>query len=154
MSLSQIKIRPLSVDDIDSLDRWRRLYRDAFLELPKGFSGVGVETAVAEKGGKLTSSLTGVHAVVCDPFIHDPAASGPDIFASVLMLERVLTYAAQTGGAVDSYIAVPKQLTEYIEIIKRCGYVLTCENCVILRRPLQPDSIPLLEDEEKAKEVK
>lgn len=149
-SLKDMNIRPIRESDVEQLDLFRREYLDAWLEIPKGFSGPGVETAVAEKGGKIIGSLTGVSAVLMDPFIHDKRASGSDIFSAVLALERVLAYKAQTGGALDSYIAVPEQATAYLEMVKRCGYSVTCERCVILRRPLVPDTVPLLENEPQA----
>jgi len=147
MILKEINIRPVRNADLAHLDRLRRLYPTAFLELPKGVGGPGVETAVAEKNGQLIGSLTGIAAVVCDPFIHDPNASGVDVFAAVYMLERALTYNAQRGGAVDAYIAVPSELKEYHRIVERSGYVATCQNCTIFRRPLLPDTVPLIENE-------
>lgn len=147
MSIKDLFVRPLKIEDVETLDRFRRGYDAAYLELPHGMAGPGMETAIVEKSGKIIGSLTGIHAVVCDPFIHDPEADGVDIFAGVLMLERTLAYNAQLGGAIDSYIAVPLQLTAYIEMVKRAGYSVTCENCVILRRPLTPDVVPLIENE-------
>jgi hypothetical protein len=147
MGIKDLSIRPLKTEDVETLDRFRRGYDAAYLELPHGMAGPGMETAVVEKAGKIIGSLTGIKAVVCDPFIHDPEADGVDVFAGVLMLERVLAYNAQIGGAIDSYIAVPKQLKAYIEMVKRAGYSETCENCVIMRRPLIPDVVPLIEHE-------
>lgn len=145
-----MNIRPVRTSDAEQLDLFRRSYLNGWLELPKGLSAPGVETAVAEKDGKTIGSLTGTSAVLLDPFIHDPEAKGTDVFAAVLALERVLTYNAQVGGAVDAYIAVPEQETAYLDMVKRCGYSVTCERCVILRRPLTPDTVRLLEEEEKA----
>lgn len=147
MILRDLNVRPIQYEDVAVLNRLRRLYPDAFLEIPHGWTGDGIETAVAEKDGKLIGSLTGISAVVCDPFIHDPNAKGVDVFAAVYMLERALTYNAQRGGAVDSYIAVPDQLVEYHRIVERSGYQKTCEHCTIFRRPLRPDTTPLIENE-------
>lgn len=149
MSIKDLSIRPLKAEDVEQLDLFRRGYDAAYLELPHGMAGPGVETAVAEKDKKIVGSLTGIHAVVFDPYIHDPEINGPDVFAAVFMLERTLAYNAQVGGAVDGYIAVPKQLTAYIDMVKRAGYIETCENCVILRRPLIPDVVPLIENEQQ-----
>lgn len=146
-SLKDMNIRPIRESDVEQLDLFRRQYLAGWLELPHGFSASGVETAIAEKNGKIVGSLTGTNAVLFDPFIHDKNASGSDIFSAVLALERVLAYKAQTGGAMDGYIAIPEQETAYIEMVKRCGYSITCENCVILRRPLVPDTVALLENE-------
>lgn len=144
--LKNISIRPIRSEDLATLDTWRRLYPDAFLELPKGVAANGVETAVAEKNGQLLGSLTGTLAIVCDPFIKNPDARRVDVFGAVYMLERTLAYRGQAAGAVDAYIAVPSPLKDYHEIVKRSGYIETCQNCTIFRRPLQPDTVPLLED--------
>lgn len=149
-SLKDMNIRPIRESDVEQLDLYRREYLEGWLEVPHGFSGLGVETAVAEKDGKIIGSLTGTSAVLMDPFIHDKRASGSDVFSAVLALERVLAYKAQTGGALDAYIAIPEQETAYIEMVKRCGYAVTCERCVILRRPLVPDTVALLENEQPA----
>lgn len=150
MSLKEMNIRPVRTSDAEQLDLFRRSYLNGWLELPKGLSAPGVETAVAEKDGKPLASLTGTSAVLLDPFIHDPEAKGTDVFSAVLALERVLTYNAQVGGAVDAYIAIPVQEMAYIEMVKRCGYEITCTDCVIMRRPLVPDTVNLLENEASA----
>lgn len=150
MELKNINIRPIQIKDTEQLELWRREYLDAWLELPHGLQMKGVETAVAEKQGRMIGSLTATSAVVMDPFIHDKNATGPEIFSAVLALERVLSYKAQSGGAVDSYIAIPAKSEEYIKMVEKCGYVRTLQDCVVLRRPLIPDTVPLLEDEESA----
>lgn len=149
MSLKEMNIRPVQKRDVEQLDLFRRSFTDGWLELPHGLAGTGVETAVAEKQGKLVGSLTGISAVLFDPYIHDPEASGSDVFAAVLALERTLAYNAQAGGAIDAYIAIPQQSEDYIRMVERCGYTRTCEGCVILRRALVPDTVSLLEDEAK-----
>jgi hypothetical protein len=143
--LSNISLRPVRPEDLAQLDVWRRKYPDAFLELPKGVSAEGVETAVAEKNFRMIGSLTGTLAVLMDPFIHDVNATGPDVFAAVYMLERALAYKAQSNGAVDAYIAVPDKSTAYHSIVERAGYQKTCEHCTIFRRPLRPDTVTLIE---------
>lgn len=149
-SLKDMNIRPIKQSDVEQLDLFRREYLAGWLELPHGLSNTGVETAVAEKNGKIIGSLTGTNAVLFDPFIHDKSASGSDIFSAVLALERTLAYKAQSGGAMDGYLAIPRQETAYIEMVKRCGYTETCENCIILRRPFVPDTVALLENEQQA----
>lgn len=141
-SFSKMIFRPPTEDDIEQLDKWRWMYLDADLEVVHGFEGQGVETAVAEKNGKLVGSLTGKVAVIAviDPFIHDPEASGPDVYAAVVGLERILSYQGARAGALESYIAVPEHLTDYIEIVERAGYELTCQKCCILRRNIVPES--------------
>lgn len=140
-------IRPLREEDVDQLDSFRRSFGTAWLELPHGMAGNGIETAVAEKRGKLIGSLTGLPVTVFDPFIHNPEADPVDVFAAVVMLERTLSYNALKGGAIDGYIAVPASDKDYIEICKKAGYEITCQDCVIMRRPLIPDVVPLLENE-------
>ena len=147
MSITGLHIRPLKIEDVEQLDLFRRNYTAGWLELPHGMAGPGVETAVVEKDGKLLGSLTGIDCVVFDPFIHDPAARGTDVFPAVLMLERVLAYSAQARGAIDGYIAIPKQLTEYIAMVERAGYTETCQECVIMRRPFVKEVVPLIENE-------
>lgn len=149
-SFSKMGFRPVEDSDLEQLNKWRWEYTGADLEVVHGWEGKGVETAVAEKNGKVIGSLTGVQAVVIDPFVHDPAASGPDVYAAVVGLERILAYLGRLNGALDAYIAVPKYLTEYINIVKRSGYEVTCENCTILRRALVPESQKRLGPEREA----
>jgi len=145
--LKNINVRPVRQEDLAQLDMWRRQYPSAFLELPKGVRGPGVETTVAEKNYKLFGSLTAISAVVMDPCIFDPTADGLDIYTAVYLMERTLAYRAQDGGAADAYIAVPNQLTDYHAIVEKSGYMKTCENCTIFRRPLRQDTVPLIETE-------
>lgn len=144
--LKDINIRPVRNQDLAQLDAWRRQYPDAFLELPHGVSGPGVETAVADKAFRMVGSLTATMAVLMDPFIHDAGAYGVDIFAAVYMLDRALAYNAQKAGAVDAYIAVPDKSTAYHAIVSKAGYTKTCEHCTIFRRPLRPDTVALIEN--------
>lgn len=143
-SFTKMNIRPIREDDIEQLDKWRWQYTDADLEVVHGWQAPGVETAIAEKNGEIIGSLTAVSAVVIDPFIHNPNASETDIYAAVVMLERALAYRAQQSGIVDAYVAVSAHLKDYIEIVKRSGYEVTCERCVILRRALVPETHPRL----------
>jgi hypothetical protein len=141
-SFSKMTFRPANEDDIEQLDKWRWCYTDADLEVVHGWRAKGVETAVAEKGGNLVGSLTGKVAVVAviDPFIHDPDAKGPDIYAAVVGMERILAYEGAAAGALEAYIAVPEQLVDYIDIVQRAGYEKTAEKCVILRRNIVPET--------------
>lgn len=145
MSMKDLCLRPIQDSDIPQLDASRENYWDADLEIPYGYSVPGsVETAIAEKDGQLIGALTATKVVVYD-FIKNAAAAGTDIMAAVLMLERALSYVAQQGGMTTSYIAVPSHLTDYIEIVKRCGYEAGFENCTILRRSLRKEN-PSLAD--------
>lgn len=148
--LRDINVRPILDPDKELLDLWRRMHQKSYLELPKDWEAPGVSTIIAEKAGRLIGSLTASHAVVCDPFIHDEqSANGPEIFAAVYLMERVLTALAQAEGAVDAYIAVPENMPEYARIVERAGYEETCQRCKIYRRPLRPDTHPLLEQGDK-----
>lgn len=141
--------KPLSPDDVRALDRWRRLYAAADLELPHDFNASGVKTVGLHKDFRLFGSLTGAVAVVLDPFIHDPAAhaaptGGRDIIFGLVKADAVLTHWGQEHGAVDAYIAIPQQLSHYIRLLEGYGYRVTCQNCVVMRRPLTPETVPLI----------
>lgn len=144
MIFKNMNLRPLQDSDIEQLETWRRAYWDGDLEIPKGYNNRGVETAAVENNGKLILSMTGTQAVLLDPLIKNPEATGAELVAGIMLAERVLAYKGQTGGAVDSYIAIPQQLTAYHEIVKKAGYVETVQACKIFRRPLMPDTTPLL----------
>lgn len=143
--MKDINVSPLvNNEDVKKLEEWRRRYLPADLEIPHGYNSAGVETVIARKDDKLTSSATGSLAIVIDPLIADPDASPLDIMSALFKQEAVLTYLGQKNGAVDSYIAIPHQLKGYIKLLQRCGYQPTVENCVVMRRPLRPDTVPLL----------
>lgn len=143
---SKLHLRPIEEGDLPQLELFRKNYWEANLELPWGYKALGVETCVAEKSTELIGSLTATGVVVLD-FVHNPASSGPDVFAAVLAMERALTYEAQKNGFTTSYVAIPKQLTSYIDMVKRCNYQDGFEDCVILRRQLRKSSVPSLGDE-------
>ena len=144
--MKNIFTRPLSQGDIRLLDQWRRAYKDAFLELPKDFNSEGVKSVGLHEDHRLFGSLTGIRALVIDPFIHNPSYDqGAKIIYGLVKADAVLTHWGQEGGAVDSYIAIPNQLPDYIRLLGHYGYKPTCQNCTILRRPLLPDFIPLLD---------
>jgi hypothetical protein len=142
--MKHITLRPFSDSDVEQLDAWREKYWEADLELPKGYIAPGVETVLAEKKGRTLSALTATQAVVLDPLIRDPEAVPLDIMGALLKQEAALTYSAAMAGAVDAYIAVPVQLKAYIALLKTAGYEETVQNCVVMRRPLRPDTHPLL----------
>lgn len=148
--LKDINIRPVRPTDIALLEKLRREYWDADLELPKGYVSEGIETLVSEKHGKLICSATGTLAILIDPLIKDASASGVDLVSSIYSLERSLACLGQRSGAVDAYIAVPVQATAYHRIVEKAGYQQTCEHCLIFRRPLRPDTQPLLGAEREA----
>lgn len=146
MSITQLAVRPIRDEDVEQLDNFRRANWDADIEIPFGYVAPGVETAVAEKDGKLVGALTAVKTVVFD-FMRNPAALGIDIYAAVFMLERALAYVAQSGGVAAAYVAIPSHLTDYISMVERSGYKVACENCTILRRPLRKELSPSLGEE-------
>src|SRR5690348_8755190 len=155
MHLGKLNARPARQEDVRQLELWRRDYWDADLEIPKDYNSIGVETAVAERadGSGLVASLTATRAVILDPLIHDPAAPELDLVAAIYLLERILSYEAQAAGAVDAYIAVPDKLAAYQRIVEKAGYIKTVEKCSVYRRPLRPDTVPLLGDERDAASV-
>lgn len=152
--VKDINVRPLQAGDELWIDKFRREYKAGYLELPHGLAQAGVETAVATKGSKPVGSLTAINAVVLDPFVKDPQARFQDVFSALLKLESVLSYRAQQAGAVDEYIAVPEAEVDYLRLLEHYGFKRTCQNCVIMRRALVPDHVPLLEDEEKREKAR
>lgn len=146
MSIRDISVHRLRDTEVETLEEWRHEYQPADLEIPHGYSGQGVETAVAEtREGIILASMTGIKAVILDPLIRNPrVTNGAEMVSAILMLERTLSYLGEQGGAVDSYVAIPNQLADYKKIVESVGYVATCENCTIYRRPLRPDTVPLI----------
>lgn len=143
-AFKHLNVRPIRASDIEPLLSWRKAYIDGDLEIPHGWKGEGWETAVAEKSGLLLGSMTATQAVILDPLIRNPVAGGMDMVTAIYALERALTYNAQAAGAVDAYIAIPSQLEEYHKIVENAGYQRTVEHCHVFRRPLVPDTVPLL----------
>jgi hypothetical protein len=151
-------VRPLTGDDVQKLDKWRREFAAGDLELPKDFNSEGVLSVAAHKEHELIASLTGVQAVVLDPFIHNPDANPTDLLFALVKLDTVLTFWGQQRGAVDAYVAIPNSLDRYIKLLRNYGWEPTVQNCTVMRRPLKPDFIPLIgpgrdELERKAKEI-
>lgn len=148
--MKKINIRPIAEGDRAAVEEARITAEGVNLEIPYDYAGIGVDTAVAEKDNKLISSLTGKLAVIVDPLIIvDKEAAGTDVIAALIKQEAVLTYIGAQAGALESYIAVPKKLAGYIQLLKNYGYEDKFENCVVLRRPLVPERVGSLE---KAKE--
>jgi hypothetical protein len=150
MKLKDINVRPMRTVDIPQFEAWRRAYWDGDLELPKGWGAAGVETAIAEQAGSGSGvvpleSLTATLAVVIDPLIRNPQITdGAALVAGIYALERTLAYRGQQLGAVDAYIAIPNHLTDYHRIVEKAGYTETLEHCKVFRRPLMPDTHPLI----------
>lgn len=153
--MKNIFTRPLTADDVRWLDATRRSYWHADLELPHDFTAPGVMTVGLHEAHRLFGSLTGTKAVVLDPFIHDAsydAAQGAKLIYGLVKADAILTHWGQQGGAVDSYIAIPSQLKAYARLLENYGYSVTCQNCVILRRALTPETVPMLGEEREAAE--
>lgn len=154
MSMKELSLRPIREEDLPQLNDARENYWDADIEIPYSYSVPGsVETAVAEKNGEWQGALVATKVVVYD-FIKNAAAKGVDIFAAVFMLERAMSYVAQNTGVTTSYLAIPSHLTEYIDMVKRCGYDVGFENCTILRRSLRQETMPSIRDARDANAAK
>lgn len=152
--MKDISLRRFRQEDAPQLDTARENYWDADLEVPYGYAVPGsVETAIAEKDGEWQGALIATKVVVYD-FIKNAAAKGVDIFAAVFMLERALSYVAQETGITTSYLAIPSHLTEYIDMVKRCGYEEGFKDCVILRRSLRKETTPSIGEARDANAAK
>lgn len=146
MAIGKLTLRPVTQEDSAKLDAHREAYLEADIECLHGYSrSPGVETAICENGEGFVAAMVATQVVLFD-FIQNAAAYNIDLMAAAIMLERTLAFAAQKAGCVDSYVAIPVQLTEYIKQLERCGYGLAATNCVIMRRPLVPDTCPSLGD--------
>lgn len=146
MSISDLSLRPIRNEDVEQLELFRKNYWDADVEIPFSYSAQGIETAVAEKAGKIIGAVTASAAVTFD-FVHALDASGPDVFAAVFLLERALALTAQKAGIATAYVAIPSHLTKYIEMVERCGYSKEFQDCVVLRRALRQETVTRLSDE-------
>src|SRR6267142_6924399 len=123
-------------DDIRQLEAWRKEYVAADLELPEGYTGDGIATAIAvSKEGKLLGSLTAsiIYAVSLDPLIRNPHAGRGETLAGLFALTRALEYQAKLNGIVASFIAIPNSLPEYKELVVKCGFAPTAELCKLYR---------------------
>lgn len=153
MSISKLTIRPIEQRDSAVLDAHREAYVDADIECLHGYRrSPGVETAICENGKEFVAAMVATQVILFD-FIQNAGAYNTDRFAAAIMLERTLAFAALKAGCVDSYVAIPVQLTEYIKQLERCGYGLAATNCVIMRRPLTPDTCPSIGEARDAEVV-
>ena len=134
--LKDISIRPVAKNDLPQLDAFRVAFQeDGRIDVPFGYSAMGVETAVAEKLDRIVGAAIASKIVLVD-FTKDPNASPAEIAGAVFCLERALTYVAQQNGCVAAYVAVPKHMTEWRKVVEHGGYTETFQECVVLRRPL------------------
>ena len=139
MSLSALTVRTTGPTDYPLLDKFRKDFeKDGVIELPWGYNlPNSVETAISERAGVPIGAVTASKTVLIN-FMKDMTAKGVDVYAAVLFLERVLTYAAQQIGTTEAYCAIPQHLTEYIDMVRRSGYTDAFPNCVVLKRALLP----------------
>ena len=135
-------LRPVRDSDKPQLDQWRAQYQDGTLELPHGYAGDSLETLVVEsREGEILLALTATLVLSLDPLITNPAANPRDVAFALSLAEAALLYRGAAAGARDAYIAVPKSLAGYIQLLEHYGYEPTATECVILRRSLS-DVLP------------
>ena len=138
MSISQLHTRPIEACDIEQLDLFRDQFErsgDGRTDVPFGYSSRGVDTTLVERDGKIIGATIATGAVLID-FVRNPDAKGSDVYAAVLMGERILSHMAQKSGLVAAYCAVPNHLENYLAMVKRSGYTEVFQNCKVLRRAL------------------
>ncbi len=83
-----MQVRPFRPEDTAQLDLFRELFLpDGRIDVPFGYSHLGVETAVAENSKGVIGGAIATKAVIVD-FCKDPNASGTDIYAAVLLLSE------------------------------------------------------------------
>lgn len=136
--MREIKVRPFRDEDAAEFDDWRKSDPSVLLEVPHGYMGEHVETAVAENNEEKILSVTGTIAAILDPLIKNPKASPIDIMAALLKVEAVLAYNASKVGAQDIYISIPEEQTGYRRIVEKCGYTRILEGCAVYKKHLAP----------------
>ena len=148
----QLQPRRSVPQDIPLLDEWRKMYQPAELELPHGYEGQATETCVVEDNGKILLALTSTVSVILDPLIRSPQGNPEMLVRALSAAEHCLAYKATEKGCVDAYVAVPIEEADYIRTLEKSGYQRTAQNCVILRRTLvnEPVPVPVLPIEEFA----
>lgn len=148
MSKERIFLRPFRKSDEAQLDLFREGYYQADLEVPHGYEceGEALETVIAEKAGETVLSLTGTLSLTLDPLVKNPEASVLEVMEALRMAEQALSVMGRKSRAVDVYIAVPNQMTDYHDLLRKYGYRPTVQGCTVFRRPLIPDTKPLLGD--------
>jgi len=145
--MKDVRVRPYDPgrQDRQRLDEWKKKHEERegiSLETPHGYRNLNTETAIATNAGKDVCSLTARYVISLDPLLIAPDANPQEVLQGLFKLEALLSYIGQTQGAVEAYIAVPNHMTEYQSLVRRCGYVITAENCTVFRRPLLPEGNP------------
>jgi hypothetical protein len=132
------QVKTMIAEDEPILESWRKAFPEADLEMPNGYAGPGVATAVSiAKDGRLLGSLTGtmILAVSLDPYLKNPEAGRLESLASLYSLCDSMEYQASLNGAIDAYVAIPNLLPEYQKlIVEKCGFEETAQTCRIYRR--------------------
>ena len=144
--MKQLIVRPIEDADKPILDKWRVAFEAAGLELPHGWAGRGTETIVVEKldSPDIVLSLTGTKMLAFDPLIRNPDADPFEVSNALRAAEYSLAYRGAAAGCVDAFVAVPRELASYIDLLKRRGYEEVAEGCIILRRSLLREREDLL----------
>lgn len=139
MSISQLTTRPIEARDIETLDLFRDQFErsgDGRTDVPFGYSNRGVDTVIVERDNKIIGATVATSAIIVD-FIRNPEASGSDVYAAVLMGERILSHMASKSGLAAAYCAIPRHLENYIAMVRKSGYGQEVfQDCIVLRRPL------------------
>jgi hypothetical protein len=139
VSISNLTLRPFRPEDAVLLDQFRKDFlENGRVDIPWGYGALGVETVVSEKAGRIVGAAIGTKSLVVD-FCKDQYARGEDIYGSVLLAERTLSYNAQQAGCAVSYVAIPAHMEEWLSIVKRSGYKETFQDCVVLKRALMAE---------------
>lgn len=132
-----------TAEEIAKVDAWRKQFASADLELPEGYDGDGVCTAVAhDKQGGLIGSLTAsiILAASLDPLLLNPGASRDQRFSGTFALTVAMEYQTKLNGAAAGFIAVPNLLPDYQEFVTRFGYIETAQNCKLFRKSFRKAS--------------
>ena len=134
----EVTLRPFVEQDREQLERWRSGYPRE-LDMPHDYEGQATETCIAEIDGRMILGLTATVCVSLDPLLRNPSASNFEVSEALKLAEGVLRYKGVESGAVDAYIAIPVELVEYIELLKKRGYEVTASECVIMRKVILPE---------------
>ena len=131
-----IDIRRIEPQDVEKLEEWRTEFPHHDLDLPHGYARDGVGTLVVTDDDQPKASMTGVAAVVIDPYLHDPSLTPRQGHDYLLMLEAFHRGAAQRAGMAEIYIAVVDipEMAAFHKMVQREGYEPTAQGCVIYRR--------------------
>lgn len=137
--MKNLLVRPPRQEDIELLELWRAKAEHADLQVPHGYEGSGVETAIVEDrdNSKVNLGLTYRLVLAIDPLIRNPESSAAEISESLKAAERsVIYHTSRSVAIVDAFLQVPNDMPEYIELLEKRGYVRLDPECVILCKRL------------------